>query len=196
MEQLGDECLILASTITIYSTTKYSTTKPRLDNNTTGRPPNRSDNAPWIGEQKNCMKAQAVPINPWRTAACAVSPEKNSSTSFGSTGMMMPSDNMSRNTVTRMKSAAARRAGAADGSFIAGASYQALFHAAFHSVAVPCSVLEEVLLAANGSIYGLTAAVWTRDVVKAFTLPQDLWTPRFPSAGSHCERFIRVIACP
>src|SRR5262245_15270100 len=59
-------------------------------------------------------------------AAWAVSPEKNSSTSFGSTGMMMPNDSMSSMTVTRMKSTAARRGVEAIGrSLMADASYQA-----------------------------------------------------------------------
>src|SRR4029077_10506236 len=59
-------------------------------------------------------------------AAWAVSPERNSSTSFGSTGMMMPKDSMSSRTVMRMNSTAARRGvEAADVSLIADASYQA-----------------------------------------------------------------------
>src|SRR6185295_5707583 len=59
-------------------------------------------------------------------AAWAVSPERNSSTSFGSTGMMMPKDSMSSRTVMRMNSTAARRGvGAVGRSFIADASYQA-----------------------------------------------------------------------
>src|SRR5262245_14405427 len=60
------------------------------------------------------------------TAACAVSPARNSSTSFGSTGIMIPNDNMSRSTVTRLSSTAARRDGVTVvESVMADASYQA-----------------------------------------------------------------------
>lgn len=55
------------------------------------------------------MNVQTVPISPWSRAAFAVLSKNNSSTSFGSTGIMIPNDNMSSSTVTRMKRTVAQR---------------------------------------------------------------------------------------
>jgi hypothetical protein len=80
-----------------------------LENRITGRRPKRSEAAPSIGEKKNCISAQTVPKMPKISAARAVSPPRKRSTSFGSTGMIMPSASMSSAMVTKMKASAARR---------------------------------------------------------------------------------------
>ncbi len=72
-----------------------------------GRRPYRSDSAPRIGEKKNCMSPQAVPKIPKISAALDVSPPTMLSTSFGSTGMMMPIAITSSTTITKMKASAA-----------------------------------------------------------------------------------------
>ncbi len=81
-----------------------------------GRRPKRSDSEPSIGENRNCISAQAVPNTPYTIAARAVLPPMKSSTSFGSTGMMMPIANMSSRTVTKTNAKAARRGPGAVGS--------------------------------------------------------------------------------
>src|SRR5262245_5557424 len=78
----------------------------------TRRRPNRSDRAPSSGENRNCISAQAVPNTPKIPAARAVSPPTKRSTSFGSTGMIIPSASTSSRIVTKMKATAARRGGA------------------------------------------------------------------------------------
>src|SRR4051812_9162963 len=89
---------------------------PAIDSSNTGRRPKRSDNAPVMGEHKNCMRAHAVPKTPSTYAARAGSPPSNCSTSFGSTGMIKPNDNMSISTTTNTNPKAARdRAGGAPG---------------------------------------------------------------------------------
>src|SRR5260221_6338719 len=61
------------------------------------------------GEKKNCMKAHIVASTPNHSAACAVSPFRKRSMSFGSTGSTTPSASTSSTTVTKMKVSAAWR---------------------------------------------------------------------------------------
>src|SRR5512137_1197430 len=58
---------------------------------------------------RNCISAHTVPNTPYTLAAPAVSPPRKSSIRCGSTGMIIPSANMSRTMVTKMKASAARR---------------------------------------------------------------------------------------
>ena len=37
---------------------------PKMENSSTGRRPKRSDRAPWIGENTNCIRAKAAPNRP------------------------------------------------------------------------------------------------------------------------------------
>src|SRR5581483_2901546 len=76
---------------------------------TTGRRPRRSESAPRTGEKRNCIAAHTVPKSPKVRAARAVSPPSIVSTSFGRTGTIIPSASMSRTTVMKMKTSAARR---------------------------------------------------------------------------------------
>ena len=73
----------------------------------TGLRPNRSDNAPITGEQKNCINAQTVPKSPYISAERTVSPPKKLLIRFGKTGMTIPIASMSRTTVTKTKVKAA-----------------------------------------------------------------------------------------
>lgn len=59
----------------------------------------------------NCISAQTAPKSPNISAACAVSPPRKFSTSFGNTGIMMPSASTSSTTVTKMNATAAGRGG-------------------------------------------------------------------------------------
>src|ERR1051326_2385096 len=78
---------------------------------TTGRRPTRSERAPGGGEHRNCMTARALATGPYPWAAAAVSPLRKVTTSFGSTGTMVPSASMSSSTVAKMNAKAARRGG-------------------------------------------------------------------------------------
>ncbi len=80
----------------------------------TGLRPKRSESAPSTGEKINCISAQTVPNSPKISAARAVSPPRKPSTSFGSTGMMIPNARTSTTTVMKMKTSAAARAFATD----------------------------------------------------------------------------------
>ena len=73
-----------------------------------GRRPNRSESAPIMGAQRNCMSEYVAPITPTYRPANVVLPPTNSFTSSGSTGIMMPIPRMSRNRVIRIKASAAR----------------------------------------------------------------------------------------
>ena len=73
------------------------------------RRPKLSDSAPCSGENRNCIKAHAVPNTPKIFAASCVSPPTKSTTSFGSTGMTTPIASMSNRTVAKMKMKAASR---------------------------------------------------------------------------------------
>src|SRR5262249_50873143 len=72
------------------------------------------ESAPSTGENINCISAQTVPNSPKISAASAVSPPRKPSTSFGSTGMMIPNARTSTTTVMKMKTSAAPRAFATD----------------------------------------------------------------------------------
>jgi hypothetical protein len=74
--------------------------------------PKRSDSMPCIGENTNCISAQAVPNSPSTPAPRAVSPPTKSTTSFGSTGRTMPNASMSSSTVMNTNTKAALRTGA------------------------------------------------------------------------------------
>ena len=80
-----------------------------FERRTTGRRPNRSESAPSTGEKKNWMAANMLPNTPSICAVFAISPCVKSPMSLGKTGTIMPSANMSRATVKKMKIAAARR---------------------------------------------------------------------------------------
>jgi hypothetical protein len=79
-----------------------------LESRITGRRPNRSASAPWTGEKMNCITANAVPKMPKIAAAPAMSPPCSFRMSCGNTGMMIPNEIMSRRTVMKMKTNAAR----------------------------------------------------------------------------------------
>jgi hypothetical protein len=83
-----------------------------------GLRPKRSDSMPCTGEATNCISAQAVPNRPMKSAPRTVSPPTKSTTSFGSTGMMIPIASMSSSTVMKMKMKAARRTGVIGGSSV------------------------------------------------------------------------------
>ena len=81
-----------------------------------GRRPKWSESEPSTGDAKNWIAAHTVPNTAIVVAARAVSPPRKASTSFGSTGMIIPSASMSSSTVIRMNTTAARRTGVAVGS--------------------------------------------------------------------------------
>src|ERR1043165_7466215 len=80
---------------------------PTLEIRITGRRPKRSESAPIIGENANCISAQAVPKIPRISAVPAASPPRKPATSVGSTGTTMPIASMSSRTVMKMNAKAA-----------------------------------------------------------------------------------------
>ena len=101
--------------------TMKSMPRPRQDSRITGRRPKRSDNAPWIGAQKNWIAANMVLNTPIQYDAVEASPPTNSSTRCGSTGMITPNAITSISTVTKMKASAALRARPFNASVARGA---------------------------------------------------------------------------
>src|SRR6185437_9423250 len=91
--------------------TMKSMPRPRLEMRMTVRRPKRSESAPWIGEQTNCISMNSVPKPLDHTAALAMLPPISSTIRCGSTGMMMPNASMSIITVTKTNRIAARRRG-------------------------------------------------------------------------------------
>src|SRR5215470_2488979 len=76
---------------------------PKQDKRMIGRRPNRSDHAPRIGENRNCIAFQTNRRYPVRSDARPKSPPSNCRIRSGSTGAMMPNASMSNATMTRMK---------------------------------------------------------------------------------------------
>src|SRR5215472_4764277 len=80
---------------------------PKQERRMMGRRPNRSDHAPRIGENRNCIAFQTNKRYPVRSDARPKSPPSNWRIRSGSTGAMIPNATMSNATITRMKMKAA-----------------------------------------------------------------------------------------
>ena len=80
-----------------------------MESKITGRRPTRSETTPSTGMKKNCMSAKTVPKIPSQAAAREALPPRKLRIKVGSTGTMIPSAIISRETVMRMKTSAAVR---------------------------------------------------------------------------------------
>src|SRR6266568_8870933 len=76
---------------------------PKQERRMTGRRPNRSDHAPRMGENRNCIAFQTNKRYPVRSEARPKSPPSNWRMRSGSTGAMIPNAIISNATMTRIK---------------------------------------------------------------------------------------------